>query len=109
MVDAEGISTSEEELLEALAPTAERENVAAEKLLEDLRSAGRLEELREELAVRKAIDLIAASATPIPLARAQAREQLWTPEKQAGGSVAGAGAAEPAGRLWTPTDQASAS
>jgi len=105
IVAAEGINPTEEELLEAVAPTAEREEVAPEKLLADLRSAGRLEEVREELAARKAIDLIADSAKPIPLARAQAREQLWTPGKSAD---AGDAAAE-SGRLWTPTDQTSTS
>ena len=104
IVGAEGISPTEEELLEALAPTAESEEVQPQKLLDDLRSAGRLEELREDLAARQAIDLLAAEAVPIPLAQAQAREQLWTPEKaEAGetGSKAGAEASTPA-RLWTP-------
>jgi trigger factor len=110
LVEAEGISCTEEELIEAVTPTAERESVGPEKLIEDLRSAGRLEELREEVAARKAIDLIAASAKPIPMARAQAREQLWTPEKQVSGSAGpGEAAVQPAGRLWTPTDQTSAS
>ena len=84
IVAAEGISPSEEQLLEALGPTAEREGEEPQKLLEDLRSAGRLEELREDLAARQAIDLLAAAAKPIPLAQAQAREQLWTPEQGAG-------------------------
>ena len=79
------------------------------KLFEQLRSAGRLEEVREDLAARQAIDLIAAAAKAIPLAQAEAREQLWTPEKDdaklAGASQAGAAA----GKLWTPTDQGSAS
>ena len=89
IVAAEGISPSEEELLEALAPTAEREGIEPHKLLDELRAAGRLEEVREDLAAREAIDLIAAAAKPIPLAQAQAREQLWTPEK-AGETPAGA-------------------
>ncbi|HEX4484153.1 MAG TPA: trigger factor, partial [Solirubrobacteraceae bacterium] len=43
IVAAEQIEPSEDELLEAIEPTAEREGVEAAKLLEDLRSAGRLE------------------------------------------------------------------
>ncbi len=105
VVAAEGISPSDEELLQALTPSAEREDVEPTKLLEDLRSAGRLDEVREDVAARKAIDLIAAAATPIPVAQAQAREQLWTPEKTA----AAADEASPAARLWTPTDQRSTS
>jgi hypothetical protein len=42
--------------------------------------------------VRKAIDVIADSATPIPLEQAEAREKIWTPEKDE----------EKAGELWTP-------
>jgi trigger factor len=108
IVAAEGISPSEPELLDALRPTAEREGVEVETLLADLHSAGRVEEVREDLAARQAIDLLVASAKPIPLAQAQAREQLWTPEKS--GAMAGAeqGAAAP-GRLWTPGDPGSAS
>jgi trigger factor len=103
VVAAEGIEPSEQELLQALAPTAEREGTEPQQLLEQLLSAGRLEEVREDLAARAAIDLIAAAAKPIPLAQAQAREQLWTPAKA--DAAAQAGAEEPAGapgRLWTP-------
>jgi trigger factor len=99
VVLAEGISPSEQELLAAVTPTAEREAIEPEKLLEDLRGAGRLEEVREDLAARKAVELIAARAKPIPVAQAQARERLWTPEK------AGDGAATEPGGLWTPTDR----
>jgi len=109
MVEAEAISPSEEELLEAIAPIAEREGVAPEQLLEQLRSAGRLEEVREELSARKAIDLVVASAKPISVAQAQAREQLWTPAKEAAAGGDGAAVADKPGALWTPTDQRPAS
>jgi trigger factor len=101
VVEAEGISPSDEEVLEALAPTAEREGVEPQTLLEDVRGAGRLEEVREDLAAREAIDVIAAAAKPIPLARAEAREKIWTPEKE---SPPAEDAEQPAqaGRLWTP-------
>jgi trigger factor len=100
IVAAEGILPSEEDLLEALGPTAEREGVATEKLLEELQRAGRLEEVREDLAARQAIEFLAERATPISPEKAQAREQLWTPELQAAKAL-GDGAAEPTG-LWTP-------
>ena len=62
-------------------------------LLDRARSQGRDDELRRDIAMRKAVDLLAAEARPIPAERAEARERLWTPEKD-----------EPAerGRLWTP-------
>jgi trigger factor len=104
VVAAEEISPSDEELLDVLSPTAEREGIEAQTLLGDLRSAGRLEDVREDLAARAAIDLLAEAAKPIPLAQAQAREQLWTPEKdQSRGGAAQPGGAAP-GKLWTPAD-----
>jgi trigger factor len=99
VVAAEGIEPSDEQVLEALAPTAEREGVEPQTLLEDLRGAGRLDDVREDLAAREAIDVIASAATPIPLAQAQAREKLWTPEKDSEGASA---AGEQPGKLWTP-------
>ncbi|HLI32051.1 MAG TPA: trigger factor [Solirubrobacteraceae bacterium] len=105
VVAAEGIRPSDEAVVEALAPTAEREGLQAQELYERLRDAGRLEEAREDLAAREAIDLIAASATAIPQAQAQAREQLWTPEKAAQEDAAEEQAAEAPPRLWTPGDE----
>ncbi len=60
-----------------------------------------MEDIREDLAARQAVELIASEATPIPIEQAQAREKLWTPESE---EKQGEGAAEPAAaRLWTPT------
>jgi trigger factor len=107
IVAAEQISPSEEEVLAALAPTAEREGIEAQTLLGDLRAAGRLEEVREDLAARGAIDLVAEHAKPIPLSQAQAREALWTPAKAQDPAGTGADADEPAaaGELWTPSER----
>jgi trigger factor len=92
VAEAEEIEVSDEEMVEALAHTAEHERTTPEKLLERLRENGRDEMVREDIRVRKAIDLVAEAATPIPLGQAEAREQLWTPEKER----------EAAGGLWTP-------
>jgi trigger factor len=109
IVEAEGIDPSEEELLEALIPIAEREGVEPQKLFEDLRRSGRLDDVREDLAVRDVIELVAERAVPIPAAQARAREQLWTPEKGAQAEAGGEGAGAASGRLWTPADQRSTS
>jgi trigger factor len=103
VVAAEAIRPSDEDLIEALAPTAEREGVSPEQLRERLTGAGRLEEAREDLAARQAMELIAAEAKPIPMAQAEAREKLWTPEKGQE-PFEGAGEEQGAGKLWTPTD-----
>ena len=104
IVAAEAIEPSEEQLLEAIAPVAEREEAEPAKLLEDLRSAGRLDELREDLAARLAVELIADRATAITPEQAEAREQLWTPGQDSEGQPAGAEPAEATGKLWTPGD-----
>jgi trigger factor len=96
IIEAEGIEADDDEILEALAPTAQREGVAPKKLLERLKSSGRLDDVREEVLARKAIDLVADAATPITVEQAKARDKLWTPEK------GDEEAAPQGGGLWTP-------
>jgi trigger factor len=91
IVAAEGIEPSDDELLETLAATAEREGVKPEKLLKRVQKAGTLDTLREDVATRKAMDLLVERARPIPLAQAQAREKLWVPESALRGRRARAG------------------
>ncbi|OLE35248.1 MAG: trigger factor [Actinobacteria bacterium 13_1_20CM_3_68_9] len=92
VAEAEGIEVSEEEMVEALQPGEEGETPA--RLLERLRANGRDSLLSEELRLRKAAELIAGSAKPIPQEQAVAREKLWTPEKEKAESGEGG--------LWTP-------
>ncbi|HKH14013.1 MAG TPA: trigger factor [Solirubrobacterales bacterium] len=94
VADAEGIEVTDEELLGALGPGEGDE--APEKLLGSLRETGRDALLRSEVRLRKAADLIADSAKPIPAEQAAARDKLWTPEKEQAESEA----AETG--LWTP-------
>jgi trigger factor len=94
IAEAEGIEASEEEMLEALAHPAEHERTSPEKLLKRLRESGREGMVREDIRIRKAIDLVAESAKPIPVEQAEARESIWTPEKER----------KEAGSLWTPGD-----
>jgi trigger factor len=92
IAEAEGIEVSEEEMQEALAHPAEHERTTPEKLLKRLRESGRDAMVREDIRFRKAIDLVAEEAKPIPVEQAEAREKIWTPEKER----------EAAGGLWTP-------
>jgi trigger factor len=94
IAEAEGIEVSDEEMIEALAHSAEHERTTPEKLLERLRKSGRDTLIAEDIRGRKAIELIADSANPIPAEQAEAREQIWTPEKER----------DKAGGLWTPGD-----
>jgi trigger factor len=96
IADAEEIEASEEEMIEALEHSAEHERTTPEKLLKRLRESGRDAMIRDDIRFRKAIDLVAEAAVPIPLEQAEAREQIWTPEKER----------KEAGELWTPgTDE----
>ena len=92
IADAEQIEVSDEEMVEALEHSAEHERTTPEKLLERLRKDGRDTMIRDDIRFRKAIDLIAESAKPIAPEQAEAREQIWTPEKER----------EEKGALWTP-------
>jgi trigger factor len=109
VVAAEGVEPSEEQLLQSVAPIAEREGIEPQQLLEDLRKARRLDELTEDLAARMAVELIAERSTPISFSQAHAREALWTPDQAGAGQEAVAGQPSAAGRLWTPADQRSTS
>lgn len=100
IAEAEGIEVSEEEMVEALEHSAEHERTSPEKLLERLRQNGRDALIREDLRARKAIELVADAAKPIPKEeadarqeKAEAREKLLAPE--------GEGKAKTGG-LWTP-------
>jgi trigger factor len=95
IAEAEGIEVSDEEMTEALEHTAEHERTTPEKLLARLRENGRDAMVREDIQVRKAIDVVAESAKPIPLGQAEAREKIWTPEREAEGE-------EKPSELWTP-------
>jgi trigger factor len=91
VVEAEGIEPTEDEVLEEVEHVAEQEGVKAKKLLEQLKSANRLEAFKEDLATRRAAEFLAEEATPVELPPEEAAEDA---EKAA---------AQPAsGKLWTP-------
>jgi trigger factor len=92
---AEGIEITEEDMLEALQiPPGHEDHGHPEPAdaLEEIRKSGREDLLKDDLRMRRALELLAESAKPIPLEQAEAREQIWTPEKER----------EEKGALWTP-------
>jgi len=101
IVDQERIEVSDDEILDALreasaprggaAPPSEK---ALQRSLKRAKSQGTDEALREDIAMRKAVDLLVEHAKPIPVEQAKARDKLWTPEKDR--DEAGAG------EIWTP-------
>jgi trigger factor len=94
VVDAAGIKPSDDEVRDALQPSAERAGTTAEELVERLRTDDRLERLREDVASRQALERLVREAKPIPIEQAQAREKLWQPGKE--------DAEKGPGELWTP-------
>jgi trigger factor len=91
IVEAEQIEPTDEDLLEAIRPVAERDGQKPEKVLRRLRDRGRLGPLSEDVAERQALELLVSEAKPITVEQAKARDDLWTPEKES-----------PSGQLWTP-------
>jgi trigger factor len=96
IVKAEGITVTDEEIQQALREAAgpDASDKQLKRALKRARKQGAEEALREDIAMRKAVDLLVEAARPIPAEQAAAREKLWTPEKER--------AAEGAGELWTP-------
>jgi trigger factor len=98
IVEAEGIEVGDDEVLDYLrqglsAGGREPDESMLTGTLERMKAEGRDEPLREEVAMRKAVDLLVEHAKPIPVEQAEAREKLWTPEKEQ---------KEKSGQIWTP-------
>jgi trigger factor len=100
IVREEGIEVSDDEVLDALRQAArsaeggrEPSDKSLQRTLKRLRSQGAEEALREDIAMRKAVDVVVEHAKPIPVEQAKAREKLWTPEKEQD---------QRAGQIWTP-------
>ena len=96
IVEAEGIEATDDQVREALEPSAERQGTSVEKLFDQLRGSGRLDRIRREVATRQAIELLEQEAKPITVEQARAREKLWTPGKE------GKDPRPPSEQLWTP-------
>ena len=94
VIDKESIEPGDGDVLDALQSSAAREGTTPEKLRDRLTQAGRMDELKQDLAQRLAVDWLVERAKPITVEQAQARDKLWTPGtegEQTGGC-----------QLWTP-------
>jgi trigger factor len=109
IADAQDIQVSDEEMEEQVRADAEATGRAPERLLHELQHHGGWDALREDMRLTKAVDHLLETVTAIPMATAEARERLWTPEDERK-KAAEAAPAEPegkpatAGKLWTPGD-----
>jgi len=114
IVAAEGIEPSDEDLAGALRSGGDGDGSDPAELVARLReteagasgsgrravaarrAARTLRSLREEVAARKAVELLVSQARPITVEQAKARSRLWTP-----GRREGEGSPAPS-RIWTP-------
>jgi trigger factor len=79
VIEAEGIEPSDGDVLDALQQTAVQQGTTPEKLRKRLEQQGRLDELKDDLAQRRAVELLAERAEPISPERAAAREKIILP------------------------------
>ena len=82
IVEAEAIEVTDDEVNEALRAAAppDASEKQLKRALKRARAQGAEEALREDIAMRKAVDLLVEHAQPIDPGRAEAREKIWTPD-----------------------------
>jgi trigger factor len=111
IIEAEQIEPTEQQLLDALEPAAEREQMSRQKLLDRLRSAGRVDALAKEIAAEQAMDLVVTEAKPVSPEQAEKKQaaaakkkpaETAAKKKPAAKKKAAAKKAKPADEIWTP-------
>jgi trigger factor len=88
-----GLDVPDAEVEELVREQAEALGDDTEEMLVALRESGRFDSLREDLRLRNALDQVAADVKRIPLAQAEARDAIWTPDKENPPTET---------KLWTP-------
>jgi trigger factor len=88
------IAVSDDELRDFIRGEAEAAgDDDVDTFVQQVWESGSREALRADLRLRRALDRIVEDVQRIPVALAEAREKLWTPEKEK---------TEPVTKLWTP-------
>lgn len=93
VAEAENVTVTDEEVEAQVRTDAEASGRDGDELLRELRKLNGFETLRDDMVMRRTVDLLIENSTAIPVALKEAREQLWTPEKDA---------PKPSEGLWTP-------
>jgi len=78
VIEAEDIQATDADILDALTEASARENASPEKLRKQLEQNGRLDELRDDIAQRAAIDFLiehAETVAPKPAKKAKAKKK----------------------------------
>ncbi len=95
LADELGIDVSDDDIKALIREQAEEAGEDAEPLIEQIFESGRHEQLREDVRLRDALDRLVAEVKPIPFELAEAREAIWTPDKEKENQPAET-------KLWTP-------
>ena len=93
VADEKGIEVGDDEIEELIRSEAEAAEQDPDETVAAMRERGAFEQIRGDLRMRKALDEIAGGVTRISVELAHARDKLWTPEKEKGGSGM---------KIWTP-------
>jgi trigger factor len=93
VADRLALDVPDAEVEELVREQAEALGDDGDEMLVALRENGRFESLRDDLRLRKALDHVAGEVQRIPLAQAEAREAIWTPDKENPPTET---------KLWTP-------
>jgi trigger factor len=87
------LSVSDDDVKAVAREQAEAAGEDADELIESLWAHGSQEQVREDIRLKLALDRVAAEVKRIPMAQAEAREAIWTPEQEKSKDVP---------KLWTP-------
>ena len=90
--DQLSLEVGDEEIAELVRESAEAAGEDPEAAVDEVLQHGAYQ-LREDLRLKKALDRIAAEVKPIPVEQYEAREQIWTPDKEKPPTET---------KLWTP-------
>ncbi|HVM16436.1 MAG TPA: trigger factor [Gaiellaceae bacterium] len=93
VADQLGIDVPDEEVEQLVREQTEDAGEDPDEVVAQLRHSGGFERLREDLRLRAALDRVAAEVKPIAPEVAEAREAIWTPDKEKPKAET---------KLWTP-------
>jgi trigger factor len=96
VADKLGLEVQDGEIEALVREQAEAFGDDADESLLRLRESGRFESLRDDIRLRNALDRVAGEVKRIPKSLAEARDAIWTPEKEKAPAET---------KLWTPGSQ----
>ncbi len=100
LAEKAGIQVSDDEVEALVREQAEAAGEDPQAVVDELWAHGQQESLREDLRLRAALDRLAEDVKPISVEQAEAREKLWTPDKEKPATET---------KLWTPGSKEPAS